>query len=108
MRQLPSGKQQHRVDSFAEPARPDGLIPVTLRVLSPSPLIATRVRLALSYTKGSNTPAFVDVALSSAASPAALFWLYFTAMKGLFESCPEMVITNRRSPAATFGSTKLA
>jgi uncharacterized protein (TIGR03437 family) len=45
---------------------PDGLIPVTLQVIGPSPVTATPGAPSLSYTKGSPTPAFVDVALAAA------------------------------------------
>jgi uncharacterized protein (TIGR03437 family) len=52
---------------------PDGVIPVTLRILGPSPLTATPGSPSLSYTRSSGTPAFADVALSAAGSSAASF-----------------------------------
>ena len=55
------------------PPAPDGLIPVTLQVLGPSPLTAAPNAPSLSYTKGSSTPAFVDVALTSAGSTTPSF-----------------------------------
>jgi uncharacterized protein (TIGR03437 family) len=62
------------------PPAPDGLIPVTLRILGLSPLIAAPGAPTLSYTKGSATPAFVDVALSSTASAAASFTVDTTSL----------------------------
>jgi uncharacterized protein (TIGR03437 family) len=68
---------------------PDGLIAVTLRILGPSPLVASPAAPLLSYTKGSGTPAFVDVALSASGSPAFAVdtttlppWLSVDAAKG--------------------------
>jgi uncharacterized protein (TIGR03437 family) len=52
---------------------PDGLIPVTLRILGPSPLVAAPDSPSLAYTKGSGTAASVDVALSAAGNAAAGF-----------------------------------
>jgi len=52
---------------------PDALIPVTLRVLGPSPLIATPPSVSLSYIKGAETPASADITLSSPGSPTASF-----------------------------------
>ena len=59
---------------------PDALIPVTLRVLGPTPLIATPPSASLSYIKGSETPASADVALSSPGSPAASFTVDATTL----------------------------
>ncbi|MDR3702246.1 MAG: putative Ig domain-containing protein [Candidatus Sulfopaludibacter sp.] len=52
---------------------PDALIPVTLQVLGPTPLTATPAAPALSYTKGSATPASVDVALSASGTATPSF-----------------------------------
>jgi uncharacterized protein (TIGR03437 family) len=73
------------------PPAPDALIPVTLQILGASPLIVTPAAPAISYTKGSGTPAFVDVALSSTASKVVTFaidtstvpaWLSVDALAG--------------------------
>lgn len=59
---------------------PDGLIPVTLRIVGPSPLVATPTAPSLAYTKGSVAPAFVDVAVGTAASNALSFAVASTSM----------------------------
>jgi uncharacterized protein (TIGR03437 family) len=71
------------------PPAPDGLIPVTLKILSPSSLVATPAAPALAYTKGSGTPSYVDVTLSAPAAapfvidPASLpSWLSADAPGG--------------------------
>ncbi len=51
----------------------DPLIPVTILVLGPSPLTATPATAVLAYTKGSATPAAVDIALNATATPAPTF-----------------------------------
>ena len=59
---------------------PDGLVPVTLRVLGPAPLIATPSSISLSYVKGSETPASADVVLSSPGSPSVSFTVDTTTL----------------------------
>jgi uncharacterized protein (TIGR03437 family) len=52
---------------------PDGLLPVTLQVVGPTPLVVTPAALSLSYIRNSHVPGEVDVSLSSTASPAPVF-----------------------------------
>jgi len=59
---------------------PDGLVPVTLRVLGPTPLIATPPSASLSYVKGSETPASADIALSSPGLSAVSFTVDATTL----------------------------
>lgn len=51
---------------LANAPAPDALIPVTLQIIGPSPLVATPASFTLSYTKGSGTAGYADVALSAA------------------------------------------
>jgi hypothetical protein len=67
----PVGSSNSASVHLHNPPAPDGLIPVTLKILSPSPLTATPGAPSLAYTKGSGAPAAVDVAVSSAGSGAA-------------------------------------
>jgi len=69
---------------------PDGLIPVTLQILGPSPLTAAPKTASLMYTKGS-AAATVDVALSAGGSQSPAFavdaaslpiWLTVDALSG--------------------------
>ncbi len=52
---------------------PDKTIPVTLQILTPTPLSVSPSAPSLSYTKGSGSAGKVDVTVSSAASPAPFF-----------------------------------
>jgi uncharacterized protein (TIGR03437 family) len=52
---------------------PDKLVAVTLQIVTPSPLVATPSPATLSYVKGSGTAGYVDVRVSSGASPAPFF-----------------------------------
>ncbi len=72
------------------PPAPDGLIPVTLKVLGPSSLLATPAAPSLAYTKGSATSAYVDVTLSATGAvpfvidPASLpSWLSADSASGV-------------------------
>ena len=64
----PSGSSTSVSIHLKNPPAPDGLIPVSLQIIGPSPLTATPAAPSLSYTKGSGTPASVDVALSAASA----------------------------------------
>ncbi|HEY1493391.1 MAG TPA: hypothetical protein VGF49_02565, partial [Candidatus Solibacter sp.] len=73
------------------PPAPDALIAVALQIQGSSPLIAAPAAPSLSYTKGSATPAFVDVALSSSGTGPVSFtvdaaslpsWLSVDALSG--------------------------
>jgi uncharacterized protein (TIGR03437 family) len=57
---------------------PDKTIPVTIQVLNPSPLTASVSPANLSYTKGSGTPAHVDVNFT--ASSASFFTVDTTSL----------------------------
>jgi hypothetical protein len=54
---------------------PDKLITVTIQILGPSPLTATPTPSngSLSYVKGSGTPGYVDVAVTSTSPPNPFF-----------------------------------
>jgi uncharacterized protein (TIGR03437 family) len=54
---------------------PDKTVQVTLQVVPPTPLTATPTTPTLTYVKGSGNAGHVDVALSSASSPAPFFAL---------------------------------
>jgi uncharacterized protein (TIGR03437 family) len=69
----PPGSSKSASIHLKNPPAPDGIIPITLRILGSSPLVAAPAAPSLSYTKGSATPAFVDLALSSTASASAAF-----------------------------------
>ncbi|MGD0772665.1 MAG: putative Ig domain-containing protein [Candidatus Solibacter sp.] len=97
------------------PPAPDGLIPVTLKILSPSPLTATPGAPSLAYTKGSGAPAFVDVAVSSAGSGAAFAvdpnslptWLTVDALSGSVPKTLHFTTTSVADAIAqgTYGAT---
>ncbi len=61
---------------------PDKLIPVTLNVVASSVLTATPTPSsgALTYIKGSGTPGYVDVAVTSATTPAPFFAVDSTSL----------------------------
>ncbi len=52
---------------------PDKLLPVTLKILGPAPLSASPSPASISYTKGSGATGYVDVRITSGASPAPFF-----------------------------------
>ena len=52
---------------------PDKLLTVTLQVVPPSIITATPNPATLSYVKGSGTPGYVDVLVSSSTTPAPFF-----------------------------------
>ncbi|SPE42210.1 Ig family protein (fragment) [Candidatus Sulfopaludibacter sp. SbA3] len=56
------------------------MIPVTLQILGPSPLSALPAAPSLSYTKGSGTPASVNVALSASAAATPSFTVDTTSL----------------------------
>lgn len=62
----PGGTSNPASIHLANAPAPDALIPVTLQILGPSPLVAAPATAALAYTKGSGTAGFVDVALGAA------------------------------------------
>lgn len=73
------------------PPAPDAVIAVALQILGPSPLIASPAVPSLAYTKGSASPAFVDVALTSSGTVPLSFaldaaslpsWLSVDALSG--------------------------
>jgi len=76
----PSGSSNSVSIHLKNQPAPDALIPVTLRVLGPAPLIATPPSASMSYIKGSETPASADVALSSPGSPAVSFTVDTTSL----------------------------
>lgn len=59
---------------------PDKTLSVTLQVLSPTPLIATPATPKLSYTKGSGTAGYVDVAVSASTTLAPFFSIDTTSL----------------------------
>ena len=76
----PSGSSNAVSIRLKNQPAPDALIPVTLRVQGPTPLIATPPSASLSYFKGSDTPASADVALSSPGSPGVSFTVDATTL----------------------------
>jgi len=59
---------------------PDKVIPVTLQVLTPTPLTATPAAPSLSYVKGSGTTGHVDVNVTSTVTPAPFFSVDTTSL----------------------------
>jgi len=61
---------------------PDALIPVTLLVVSPSPLTAAPASASLSYSKGSGLPAFADIGFTTANTQPAQFTVDAASLPG--------------------------
>jgi uncharacterized protein (TIGR03437 family) len=59
---------------------PDKVISVSLQVLPPTVLIATPSPASLSYVKGSGSPGYVDVRITSATTPAPFFAVDTTSL----------------------------
>lgn len=86
----PGGSSNSASIHLANPPAPDAVIPVTLQIIGPSPLSAAPATAGVSYTKGSTTAGFVDVALSAASGtpsfkvdPSSLpVWLAVDAAAG--------------------------
>jgi len=68
-----AGSRNTATIHLKNPPAPDALIAIALQILGPSPLIAAPAAPSLAYTKGSATPAFVDVALTSSGSGPVSF-----------------------------------
>ena len=52
---------------------PDKLLPVSLQILAPSPIVATPSPATLTYIKGSGTAGHVDINMTSLTTPAPFF-----------------------------------
>ena len=62
------------------PPAPDKIISVSLQVVPPTVLQATPSPASLSYVKGSGSPGYVDVRVTSAATPAPFFAVDTTSL----------------------------
>lgn len=107
----PGGTSNPASIHLANAPAPDALIPVTLQIIGPSPLVATPGSPALAYTKGSGAAGFVDVALGAASGtpsftvdPASLpAWLAVDTATGAVPATIRFS-TTRAADSLTAGS----
>lgn len=94
------GTTQTTTIHLVNPPATDELIPVTLEIVSASPLTATPSAPSLSYTKGSGSVSTANVVVSSSAHPSPFFQVDTTSL-------PAWLNVNLTTGTATASGTGL-